>query len=119
MTGRQDRRTPRYTVTTFAWYCVIGDCKSEEHEPCEGIAHTIDLSSVGVGLHTPHPVPPGTYLFVELTTPAHAISLVGRVAYAHKRSDEYYQIGVAVAIIPPNDRGAYEALLRRAQADST
>jgi hypothetical protein len=113
MTGREDRRTPRLPVVTFAWYCVIGDCNPES-SPCEGIARTINLSAEGVGLYTPHPVTPGTYIFIELTTSTGAISLVGQAPYARKLSDDYYQVGVSIKIIPPNDRGAFEAMLKRA-----
>lgn len=82
--------------------------------------YTLDISSGGLQLVTPHALPPGALACVELALPSGAFELVAEVmwlrpVHAHPE-DPMYRLGAAFRTIPAGPRTRLLSYLRRMDA---
>ncbi len=98
---RSQRQRKRHATTLFVWYVRL---KAAADNPKGHLAHTADVSTSGLGIHSAVELPIDDLLFFELTGSQGNVSAVGRVMHCTHVEDKYYRVGVRFEVVPPNDR---------------
>lgn len=98
---RPKRLRKRNATTLFVWYVSLNPAADNSGGH---IAHTADVSTSGIGIHSAIELSIGELLFCELTGSQGNVSAVGRVMHCKQVDGKYYRVGVRFEVVPPNDR---------------
>ena len=100
------RKAARRSCVQFVWYCSV------EESTKRGLARTVDVSSTGLGLVTPHKITPGEKFFVVVVTRFGRVALLARVMHVQEPEPASYRAGLQIEIMPPTDKSTWQRLLR-------
>lgn len=117
--GHERRNSPRLPMVRFVWYKLIDPPAAGAADPIsdEGICQLCDISSTGVGILVPKPMPKGSRIFLEISFVDCTISSVGEVMNTRPARTQLLRVGVRFVALPPNDRLLLNRLLEGDETD--